>query len=154
MSTLTPPVKIGDPENQSRVDYIHEVATAPDFDYPPVSEICYIFVNVYIGEPWFVWNRWPWRRSKLLRLKSCTNLLVKRVNIKPIATRFVAIESCFHDHSDTAASMEEPYVLLFQLGVSERFSCAFCRIFSMGQWYCGRIAEFKSASNGPMNINS
>ncbi|XP_046841752.1 guanine nucleotide-binding protein G(s) subunit alpha-like isoform X2 [Xenia sp. Carnegie-2017] len=35
MSTLTPPVKIGDPENQSRVDYIHEVATAPDFDYPP-----------------------------------------------------------------------------------------------------------------------
>ncbi len=44
MSTLTPPVKIGDPNNQSRVDYIHEVATAPDFDYPPVSEKCYIFV--------------------------------------------------------------------------------------------------------------
>ena len=38
MSTLTPPVKIGDPNNQSRVDYIHEVATAADFDYPSVSE--------------------------------------------------------------------------------------------------------------------
>ncbi|CAB3987741.1 Guanine nucleotide-binding G(s) subunit alpha [Paramuricea clavata] len=34
MSTLTPPVKIGDPNNQSHVDYIHEVATAADFDYP------------------------------------------------------------------------------------------------------------------------
>lgn len=44
MNTLTPPVKIGDPSNQSRVDYIHEVATAPDFDYPQVSEKCYIFV--------------------------------------------------------------------------------------------------------------
>ena len=37
MSTLTPPVKLANPNNQFRYDYIHEVATAPDFDYPQVS---------------------------------------------------------------------------------------------------------------------
>ena len=56
MSTLTPPVKIGDPNNQSRVDYIHEVATAPDFDYPPVSEKCYIFVFFSAERSRFVQN--------------------------------------------------------------------------------------------------
>jgi len=37
MSTLTPPVTLEDPANQSRVDYILEVSSSPDFDYPPVS---------------------------------------------------------------------------------------------------------------------
>lgn len=36
MSTLTPPVKLANPNNQFRIDYLHEVATTPDFDYPPV----------------------------------------------------------------------------------------------------------------------
>lgn len=35
MPTLTPPVKLANPNNQFRIDYLHEVATTPDFDYPP-----------------------------------------------------------------------------------------------------------------------
>jgi hypothetical protein len=34
---LTPPVSLEHPENQFRVDYIQDVASQPDFDYPPVS---------------------------------------------------------------------------------------------------------------------
>ncbi|XP_035707226.1 guanine nucleotide-binding protein G(s) subunit alpha isoform X2 [Folsomia candida] len=34
MSTLTPPVQLEHPENQFRVDYIQDVASQPDFDYP------------------------------------------------------------------------------------------------------------------------
>ena len=37
MSTLTPPVPLENPENQFRVDYIQDVASQPDFDYPSVS---------------------------------------------------------------------------------------------------------------------
>lgn len=36
MSTLNPPVQLSDPDNQWRVDYIQDVASQPDFDYPPV----------------------------------------------------------------------------------------------------------------------
>lgn len=35
MSTLTPPVSLENPANQFRVDYIQDVASQPDFDYPP-----------------------------------------------------------------------------------------------------------------------
>ncbi|XP_067652847.1 guanine nucleotide-binding protein G(s) subunit alpha [Haliotis asinina] len=34
MSTLNPPVVLGNPENQFRVDYIQDIASQPDFDYP------------------------------------------------------------------------------------------------------------------------
>jgi len=34
MSTLTPPVSLENPANQFRVDYIQDVASQPDFDYP------------------------------------------------------------------------------------------------------------------------
>lgn len=37
MSTLTPPIPLEHPENQVRVDYIQDVASSHDFDYPPVS---------------------------------------------------------------------------------------------------------------------
>lgn len=37
MSTLTPPISLEHPENQARVDYIQDVASSHDFDYPPVS---------------------------------------------------------------------------------------------------------------------
>lgn len=37
MTTLTPPVKLEDPANQSRVEYVLDVSSSPDFDYPPVS---------------------------------------------------------------------------------------------------------------------
>ncbi|XP_065167342.1 guanine nucleotide-binding protein G(s) subunit alpha [Atheta coriaria] len=35
MSTLSPPVQLEHPENQTRVDWIQDCATGPDFDYPP-----------------------------------------------------------------------------------------------------------------------
>lgn len=34
MSTINPPVKLADGSNQFRVDYIQDVASQPDFDYP------------------------------------------------------------------------------------------------------------------------
>ncbi|EFN63839.1 Guanine nucleotide-binding protein G(s) subunit alpha [Camponotus floridanus] len=37
MSTLTPPVTLEDPANQSRMDYVLEVSSSPDFDYPPIQ---------------------------------------------------------------------------------------------------------------------
>ena len=37
MSTVNPPVSLEHPEDQFRVDYIQDVASQPDFDYPPVS---------------------------------------------------------------------------------------------------------------------
>ena len=43
MSTLNPPVQLENPANQSRVDYIQDVASQPDFDYPEVSS--YLVVN-------------------------------------------------------------------------------------------------------------
>ena len=39
MSTVNPPIPLGDPSNQFRVDYIQDVASQPDFDYPPVSTV-------------------------------------------------------------------------------------------------------------------
>lgn len=42
MSTLTPPVALEHPENQFRVDYIQDVASQPDFDYPPVSHLHFL----------------------------------------------------------------------------------------------------------------
>ncbi|KAG1681671.1 Guanine nucleotide-binding protein G(s) subunit alpha [Nymphon striatum] len=35
MSTLTPPVQLENANNQYRMDYIQDVASAPDFDFPP-----------------------------------------------------------------------------------------------------------------------
>ena len=39
MSTLTPPVSLENAANQFRVDYIQDVASQPDFDYPSVSTL-------------------------------------------------------------------------------------------------------------------
>lgn len=41
MSTLSPPIALEHPENQVRVDYIQDVASQHDFDYPPVSRDAY-----------------------------------------------------------------------------------------------------------------
>jgi len=49
MSTLTPPVTLGDTSNQSKMDYVLEVSSSPDFDYPPVSQprpICVVMCCV------------------------------------------------------------------------------------------------------------
>ncbi|KOX75350.1 Guanine nucleotide-binding protein G(s) subunit alpha [Melipona quadrifasciata] len=39
MSTLTPPVALEDPANQSKADYIVDVSSATDFDYPPLARL-------------------------------------------------------------------------------------------------------------------
>jgi hypothetical protein len=47
MSTLTPPISLEHSENQNRVDYIQDVASQHDFDYPPVkNKFFYIFIYV------------------------------------------------------------------------------------------------------------
>lgn len=35
MSTLSPPISLELQENRARVDYIQDVASSHDFDYPP-----------------------------------------------------------------------------------------------------------------------
>lgn len=37
MSTLSPPIQLAEPQNQFRLDYIQDVSSSPDFDYPEVS---------------------------------------------------------------------------------------------------------------------
>jgi hypothetical protein len=49
MSTLNPPVLLENPANQHRVDYIQDVASSADFDYPEVGHIR------YYPEPHFWW---------------------------------------------------------------------------------------------------
>ena len=39
MSTINPPVQLADSSSQFRVDYIQDVASQPDFDYPTVSRL-------------------------------------------------------------------------------------------------------------------
>lgn len=45
MSTINPPVSLENPDDQFRVDYIQDVASQPDFDYPPVS---FLFLEMII----------------------------------------------------------------------------------------------------------
>jgi hypothetical protein len=46
MSTLTPPVSLENPANQFRVDYIQDVASQQDFDYPSVSSHSVSFASI------------------------------------------------------------------------------------------------------------
>ena len=41
MSLVNPPVRLGDPSHQFRIDYIQDVASQPNFDYPPVTCLCF-----------------------------------------------------------------------------------------------------------------
>lgn len=43
MSTLNPQVFLSNPNNKERLDYIQDVASQPNFDYPNV-----IFIKIYI----------------------------------------------------------------------------------------------------------
>ena len=45
MSTLVPPVQLDNPENQWRVDYIQDIASNPDFDYPSVRFFLLLLLN-------------------------------------------------------------------------------------------------------------
>lgn len=53
MSTLTPPIPLEHPENQARVDYIQDVASSHDFDYPPVSVKLCKFCG-FLSLKWYV----------------------------------------------------------------------------------------------------
>lgn len=48
MSTVNPPIQLENNANQFRVDYIQEVASQPDFDYPAVRlMIVFFFLSAY-----------------------------------------------------------------------------------------------------------
>lgn len=49
MSTLVPPVQLENSDNQWRVDYIQDVASNPDFDYPTVSIFSICFLNLCLN---------------------------------------------------------------------------------------------------------
>lgn len=57
MSTLTPPIQLEKSENQHRVDYIQDVASQHDFDYPSVSiyfelfNFCFNCIIFYVIVP-------------------------------------------------------------------------------------------------------
>lgn len=50
MSTLNPPVLLENPDNQFRVDYMQDVASQKDFDYPTVSIFTTLSQNI-LGLP-------------------------------------------------------------------------------------------------------
>jgi hypothetical protein len=50
MSTLNPPVLLEHPDNQFRVDYMQDVASQKDFDYPTVSIFTTLSQNI-LGLP-------------------------------------------------------------------------------------------------------
>jgi len=39
MSTINPPVELEDPDKQFRLEYIQNIATQADFDYPQVAAL-------------------------------------------------------------------------------------------------------------------
>jgi len=39
MSTINPPVELGEADNQFRLEYVQEVASQLSFDYPPVRAL-------------------------------------------------------------------------------------------------------------------
>lgn len=48
MGNLAPPVELANPENQFRIDYILNLASQIDFDFPPVS-INYYLQQAYVA---------------------------------------------------------------------------------------------------------
>ena len=46
MNTINPPVSVANPANQHRLNFIQEVASQPDFDYPPVNTISYALIFI------------------------------------------------------------------------------------------------------------
>lgn len=53
MSTVNPHIPLADASNQFRVDYIQDVASQPEFDYPMVSKTRIIlYGNAYIQYDW------------------------------------------------------------------------------------------------------
>ena len=59
MSTINPPVSLENPEDQFRVDYIQDVASAPDFDYPPVSFPLLSVIITYLIQLNQILQCWP-----------------------------------------------------------------------------------------------
>lgn len=50
MNNFKPPVPVGNPANQFRLDYIQQVASQSDFDYPPVRRtVCSVDAFDLVG---------------------------------------------------------------------------------------------------------
>lgn len=75
MSTLVPPVQLENAENQWRVDYIQDIASNPDFDYPPEfyehSEVLWKDKGVQAA----------FERSNEYQLIDCAKYFLDRVHI-------------------------------------------------------------------------
>uniref|UniRef100_A0A023F635 Guanine nucleotide-binding protein G(s) subunit alpha n=5 Tax=Reduviidae TaxID=27479 RepID=A0A023F635_TRIIF len=75
MSTLSPPIALEHPENQVRVDYIQDVASQHDFDYPPEfyehTEVLWKDKGVQAC----------YERSNEYQLIDCAKYFLDRVNI-------------------------------------------------------------------------
>jgi len=70
MSTLTPPIALEHPANQNRVDYIQDVASQHDFDYPPVSRPSserWMFIHVLYEDLFFYFCMMKTGTSSLTR---------------------------------------------------------------------------------------
>lgn len=73
MSTLSPPVALQNPENQFRVDYIQDVASQHDFDYPAVSIVSCLLGNCeLLNEALFFFGR---RKFVIVSWKMSVNLV-------------------------------------------------------------------------------
>lgn len=65
MNTINPPVSVADPANQPKVDYIQEVASKPDFEYPPVRELNLTYDRYYEAIKQLTWGLSPQLTMKL-----------------------------------------------------------------------------------------
>ncbi|XP_041375263.1 guanine nucleotide-binding protein G(s) subunit alpha [Gigantopelta aegis] len=75
MSTLNPPVQLQNPDNQFRVDYIQDVASTPDFDYP----------DIFYEHTELLWKdkgvQKCYERSNEYQLIDCAQYFLDRVHI-------------------------------------------------------------------------
>uniref|UniRef100_A0A1L8DMF1 Guanine nucleotide-binding protein G(s) subunit alpha n=2 Tax=Nyssomyia neivai TaxID=330878 RepID=A0A1L8DMF1_9DIPT len=75
MSTLNPPIQLEKPENQARVDYIQDVASNPDFNYPAE----------FYEHTEHLWNdrgvQQTFERSNEYQLIDCAQYFLDRVSV-------------------------------------------------------------------------
>lgn len=131
MSTLTPPVEIGDPMNQSRVVYIHEVATAADFDYPPVSwPLIFYYFFTFCSAVWSREFRFAGCRRRFSLKKRVRNSRFEVFSNAGSGLFLVRWLTLFPTivHSDTAVQSDKAFVsgrnvFSFYRSTAARFSC-------------------------------
>ena len=139
MSTINPPVHLADPSDQFRVDYIQDVASQPDFDYPPVSmprlsfSICghlqITMAYLWLSKHKCLWNSLPWNK--------------------------VIVSSVTSAGCELWRFLWEACVMVPLVHVVPRNSCRIpiCRNFMSTQKYSGRIQECGAAMSGQMSTS-